>query len=152
MEIKDCFIFEPGTWLGEGKVKLLVSDEELKYVTRWSVDKAKKSGRIGSMQEVQITGIPDVMHNQFYFYDFEDEKFAVTLENPTIGKVIGSGVCRPKLVAWEFRLNDIGFEGFEMYELLADGSYFMHAEYVSQEDFRTCIQGKIWKKAVQSPS
>ena len=119
-------------------------------MTRWSVDKAKKSGLIGSMQEVQITGIPDVMHNQFSFYDFVEDRFSVTLENATIGKVLGSGICRPKLIAWEFRNNDIGFEGFEMYELLEDGSYFMHAEYVSQEDFRSAIQGKIWKKSAPS--
>lgn len=150
MKIGECFIFGPGTWLGEGKVKLTVSDEELKYVTRWNIDKSKKNGLIGSIQEVQITGIPDVMHNQFSFYDFADEQFKVQLENPTIGKVIGTGIYRPKLLAWEFRNNGMEFEGFEMYELLADGSYFMHAEYVSNEEFRTSIQGKIWKKAAPS--
>ena len=90
------------------------------------------------------------MHNQFSFYDFADEQFKVQLENPTIGKVIGTGIYRPKLLAWEFRNNGMEFEGFEMYELLADGSYFMHAEYVSNEEFRTSIQGKIWKKAAPS--
>lgn len=150
MKMSECFIFEPGTWLGEGTVKLTVSDEELKYVTRWHVNKLKKSGEIGSVQEVQITGIPDVMQNQFSFYEFGEEHFKVKLENPTIGKVVGTGIYRPKLVAWEFRLNDIGFEGFEMYQLLDDGSYFMHAEYVSHEDFRTRIQGKIWKKVAPS--
>jgi hypothetical protein len=150
MKKSDCFIFEPGTWLGEGKVRLSISDEELKFVTRWNVDKAKKTGRIASMQEVQITGISEIMNNQFLFYDFDAETFKIELENQTLGKIVGSGIYRPKLIAWEFRLNDVGFEGFEMYQLLEDGSYFMHAEYIAQEDFRTQIQGKIWKKAAPS--
>jgi len=139
MKMEECFIFEPGTWLGEGKVRLTVSEEELKYVTRWNIDKSKKNGLIGSMQEVQITGIPDVMLNQFSFYEFNEENFKVQLENPTIGKIIGIGIYKPKLIAWEFRRNDLGFEGFEMYEQLPDGSYFMHAEYVSQDEFRNFL-------------
>lgn len=146
----DCFIFEPGTWLGEGKVKLSISEEELKFVTRWNVDKAKKTGRIISLQEVQITGVSEMMSNRFLFYDFGAESFKIELENDTLGKIVGSGIYRPKLIAWEFRLNELGFEGFEMYQLLDDGSYFMHAEYLAEEDFRTHIQGKIWKKAAPS--
>jgi hypothetical protein len=150
MKKTECFIFEPGTWLGEGKVKLSISEEELKFVTRWNVDKVKKAGSIMSLQEVQITGISEVMNNQFMFYDFDNENFKIELENPTLGKILGTGIYRPKLVAWEFRANPVGFEGFEMYQLLDDGSYFMHAEYIAQEDFRTQIQGRIWKKATSS--
>lgn len=150
MKKSDCFIFEPGVWLGEGKVKLSISEEELKFATRWNIDKAKKTGRIISVQEVQITGVPEMMNNRFLFYDFDQETFKVELENQTIGKIVGAGIYRPKLIAWEFRLNEIGFEGFEMYQLLEDGSYFMHAEYLAEEDFRTHIQGKIWKKSAPS--
>lgn len=146
MKKMDCFIFEPGMWLGEGKVKLSISDEELKYVTRWNINKTKKNGHIVTMQEVQITGVSDMMNNQFSFYDFGENSFKVELENQTFGKVTGSGIYRPALIAWEFRLGDLGFEGFEMYQLQEDGGYFMHAEYLAQEDFRTQIQGRIWKK------
>ncbi len=141
------FIFQPGTWLGEGKVKLSISDEELRFFTRWNVKKEKKASKIPGLQEIEIKGIPDKMCNHFSFYNFGDQDFKIKLENQNVGEVIGEGIIRKDTIAWEFRLNDIGFEGFEFYKLQDDGRYFMHAEYSTQDDFRTVIQGKIWKKA-----
>lgn len=148
-EKKHLFIFEPGIWLGEGKVKLSISDEELHFFTRWNVDKGKGSNKIPGTQEIEIKGIPDKMCNHFSFYNFGQKEFKIKLENQTVGEVIGEGIIRPESIAWEFRLNEIGFEGFEFYKLQEDGSYFMHAEYCTQEDLRTLIQGKIWKKTAQ---
>jgi hypothetical protein len=48
------------------------------------------------------------------------------------------------MIAWEFRENDLNFEGFETYHLQEDGSYTMHAEYVTSDQFRTQIDGKLW--------
>ncbi|PCI92921.1 hypothetical protein COB11_06260 [Candidatus Aerophobetes bacterium] len=141
------FIFQPGIWLGEGKVKLSISDEELRFFTRWNVKKEKKAVKIPGFQEIEIKGIPEKMCNYFSFYNFGDHDFKVKLENQNIGEVIGEGIIRKDTIAWEFRLNDIGFEGFEFYKLQEDGSYFMHAEYVTQDEYRTVIQGKIWKKS-----
>jgi hypothetical protein len=38
------------------------------------------------------------------------------------------------------------FEGFEVYEQQENGDYFLHAEYGSPDQFRTIIEGLIWRK------
>ena len=144
------FVLTAGVWLGEGVVKLSIADEELKFITRWTVSKPKKNGLILSSQEVQIGGVSEIMKNMFSFSNLTEEAFEVSLENENLGKVTGTGIYRPELLAWEFRNNPLGFEGFELYQLLDDGSYFMHAEYITKEDFRTQIQGKLWKKVAPS--
>ena len=141
------FIFQPGVWLGEGKVNLSISDEMLKFSTRWNVEDPQKKGNITTLQEVQIKGLEDVMKNKLTFSDFSGGEFSVHLENENVGKIIGRGIVKPKTIAWEFRSEDKEFEGFEVYELQEDGGYFMHAEYVTKDEFRTLIQGKIWKKS-----
>jgi hypothetical protein len=140
------FLFEPGIWLGEGKVQLSVSEDDLQFFTRWNIGKQKEKGVIDSSQEIEIKGLQDKSKNLLIFTPLGDDEFKVELENENIGKVQGKGVIRPKLIAWEFRSLDKVFEGFEVYELLEDGSYFMHAEYINKEELRTQIQGKIWKK------
>jgi len=54
-----------------------------------------------------------------------------------------------KTVAWEFSNKELGFEGFEIYELQEDGNYITRGEYVSIDQLRTIIEGKIWKKQVK---
>ena len=49
-----------------------------------------------------------------------------------------------KVIAWEFRDPDIGFEGIEFYEKQSDTEYLMKAEYATADQFRTNIQGKVW--------
>ena len=66
------------------------------------------------------------------------------MENSNIGRVIGSGVYDEKLIAWEFRSQELNFEGFESYYLQPDGSYLMHVEYVTSDQFRTQIEGRLW--------
>lgn len=143
---KHAFIFEPGVWLGEGKVKLSISDEELKFFTKWEVKKENKTSKIPCAQSIEIVGLAEKMSNQFSFYQLGDKNFKIKLENQNIGEVIGEGIIKKDLIAWEFRVKEVGFEGFEFYKLQEDGSYFMHAEYCTQDDFRSVIQGKIWKK------
>ena len=36
------------------------------------------------------------------------------------------------------------FEGFETYHLQSDGSYLMHGEYVTTDQFRTQIEARIY--------
>lgn len=141
------FIFEPGVWLGEGKVRLSISDEELKYFTRWNREKSSADKTMNLSQEIEIKGLPDKMLHRFKFHPPADAEFKVELENEHFGKVLGMGFISPKKIAWEFRGSEGGVEGFEIYELQEDGSYFVHAEYVTKEDFRTLVQGKIWKKS-----
>jgi len=138
------FLFRPGIWLGEGKVKLNVSPEEMKFMTRWNLGESSEEGPIKAVQEVQISGLSEIMTNQFSVFKVVDEEFEIELENQNLGKVIGKGIIRPKIISWEFRLNSLGFEGFELYEKEEDDTYSLHAEYATKDDFRTIIQGKIW--------
>jgi len=140
------FILKPGLWLGEGKIKLSMLEDELDFLTRWKVPQANKKGKINSIQEIQIKSIQETMRNQLAFFDFSKKNFNIELENQSFGKVIGKGLISEKIIGWEFRLNSLGFEGFEFYEATKDiKTYLMHAEYSTTDDFRTIIHGKIWK-------
>jgi hypothetical protein len=140
------FILDPSQWLGEGKIRLNMVDEELGFVTRWNVGNRDDRGRIESVQEVQVKGVADVMFNQFSFFDITPTQFSVELENQALGRVIGNGIINDKVIAWEFRVLELGFEGFEFYEKQDDGKYLMRAEYCTSDQFRTIINGTIWKK------
>ncbi len=85
------------------------------------------------------------MRNELTFFDFTDNKFSVEMENLNIGRVVGCGVYDEKVIAWEFRDNDLNFEGFETYHFQSDGSYSMHAEYVTADQFRTQIEGTLYQ-------
>lgn len=140
------FIFAPSSWLGEGKIQLNMVDEELAFFTRWNINNKDPSGKIEGVQEIQVKGLSDIMFNQFGFYDLTSSSFLIDLENPALGKVTGSGLITDKVIAWEFRANDIGFEGFEFYERQSDNSYLMRAEYATSDQFRTVIKGKVWQQ------
>ena len=43
-------------------------------------------------------------------------------------------------------VDEIGFDGFELYEKIDDKNYTMRAEYATNDQFRTLIQGKLWQK------
>ncbi len=146
---KHPFIFAPCAWLGEGKIQLNMVDEELGFVTRWTVNDKDPAGKIECVQEIQVKGLSEVMHNQFSFYDMNPSSFLVDLENPALGKVVGTGVINDNVIGWEFRVPDIGFEGFEFYEKQEDGSYLMRAEYATTDQFRTVIRGKVWPQKVK---
>ena len=143
-----AFLLSPGVWLGEGKIVLSMVQEELSYVTKWSIMPPDGEGRIECLQEIQIKGVADVMHNQFSVFDLTSNLFQIELENQSLGRVGGKGLIDDKVIAWEFRLSEVGFEGFELYEKQKDDSYNIRAEYASSDDFRTVIQGRLWKQAV----
>ena len=141
---KHRFLFEPGRWEGKGVITLNMVEEELKFTTNWTILEADFAGKIPSVQEIQIHGISESMRNELDFYDFTSTNFIVDMDNANIGKVQGKGVYDEKMVAWEFRNNPLNFEGFEAYHLQQDGSYRMHAEYVTSDQFRTEINGTIF--------
>lgn len=150
--MKHPFILKPGSWLGEGKINLSMMDEELTFFTRWNVPVVDDKGRVNSIQEIQISGLPDMMQNQFVFYDITQKGFQIELENQSLGKVVGNGIINDKLIGWEFRLGHLGFEGFEFYEVSdTPDLYLMHAEYATNDDFRTVIHGKIWRPHEEEP-
>lgn len=144
-----AFIFASSSWLGEGKIQLNMVDEELGFVTRWSVSERDPTGKIECIQEIQVKGLSDVMHNEFSFSNLTPNSFSVDLENPALGKVTGVGIINEKVIGWEFRIEDLGFEGFEFYEKQEDGSYLMRAEYATADQFRTVIRGKVWMQTVK---
>lgn len=145
MKPKHTFIFQPKPWIGEGVITLNMVEEKLNFFTKWSIIEPDCAGKIQSVQELQISGISENMRNELTFFDFTDNKFSVEMENLNIGKVVGIGVYDDKMLAWEFRENDLNFEGYETYHLQKDGSYLIHAEYVTSDQFRTQIDGKIWQ-------
>jgi hypothetical protein len=147
---KHNFIFSPGAWMGEGSITLNMVEEELNFYTKWNVVDKDFAEKIKSVQEIQIAGISENMRNELTFFDFTPTGFSVEMENLNIGRVVGKGVYNDTLIAWEFRENDLNFEGFETYRLLEDGSYAMHSEYVTSDQFRTQIDGRIWLPPIGS--
>jgi len=145
LKFKHFFIFEPKPWVGEGVITLNMVEERLNFFTKWAVTEPDFAGKIQSVQELQISGISENMRNELTFFDFTENTFSIEMENLNIGKVVGSGVFDEKMIAWEFRENDLNFEGYETYHIQDDGSYSMHAEYVTSDQFRTQIDGKLWQ-------
>jgi len=143
------FLLTPSSWLGQGRIQLNMVDEELSFVTKWNVGNCDSEGRIECIQEIQIKGLSDVMHNQFNIFDVNCGEFQIQLENDALGKVSGKGLINEKIIAWEFRVEDMGFEGFELYEKQNEQNYLMRAEYATADQFRTLIQGNVWRQMEQ---
>ncbi len=143
---KHIFIFSPSTWLGEGKIQLNMVEEELPFYTKWNISQKDDGGKIECIQQIQVKGLSEMMHNQLLFFDFAPGNFLIELDNPSIGKVAGKGLITDQMIAWEFRAQQIGFEGFETYERQPDDSYHMHAEYATADQLRTVIKGKVWQE------
>lgn len=140
---KHEFIFSPGQWIGEGRVTFSASPDHLRFYTKWLIDKAE-NGNIRCQQHVEMEGGEDRVFNTFVFSNVLSSSFVLELMNELLGSVKGKGVIDEKTIAWEFRGGE--FEGFEVYELQENGDYMLHAEYASTDQFRTIIDGRIWKK------
>lgn len=141
-----AFLFNPGIWLGQGTIQLNMIAEEFAFFTRWNIENKDSSNKIACEQEIQVKGFAEMMRNQFRFSHIEHGEFIIDLENQAVGKIQGKGLINNKIIAWEFRINEIGFEGFEVYEKQEDQSYLLRAEYATADQFRTSIQGRIWQK------
>ena len=146
------FIFKPGQWLGEGKIILNMMDEAMPFYTKWNVPFIDGGGILECTQEIQIAGLSELMMNEFSLYDIGSGDFLIELENQSLGKVVGSGLIGKETIAWEFRLNHLGFEGFEFYQKIDENTYKVHAEYATTDEFRTIIHGKIWLSTLSSSS
>lgn len=145
-----AFLLEPKKWLGSGKINLSMVEEELEFYTRWNLEPSGKKGDIAAHQEVQIKGMSEVMVNQFKVSGCTPTKFKIELENAALGAIIGKGIIKGNLIAWEFRDVETGFEGFEFYEKQEDGTYLMRAEYATPDQHRTVIRGTLWEKVDQT--
>lgn len=139
------FIFKEGTWVGEGKVKFSTPLEQLHFYTKWVVSKNERN-EINCRQQVEMRGGGESVINHFRFSNIKNSSFDVAIENEILGTATGKGIFDKKSISWEFREHS-DFEGFEVYELQENGDYLLHAEYVSTDQHRTIIDGRIWKKA-----
>lgn len=144
------FIFSPGTWAGEGKIVLNMVEEELVFNTNWAVQNKDFAGKVTCAQDIQIHGLSENMRNELSFYDFQNKSFAVDMENPNVGRIVGIGVYDDQMIAWEFRNNEMSFEGYETYSLQPDGSYLMKGEYITSDQFRTQIEARIWPQSKEA--
>lgn len=138
------FIFNDGIWIGEGKITFNTSPEFIKFYTKWQISPIE-NGIIKAIQIVEMQGIEEHVVNHFTFKDITPTNFSLSLESESMGKVFGTGVINPTVLAWELREN-YPLDGFEVYELQENGDYALHAEYSSPDRFRTIIDGLVWKK------
>lgn len=145
-----AFIFSEGEWLGQGIITLSTSPEEIRFYTKWVIQK-ENNAEIKATQIVEREGVRENVINKFHIYGIKDQGFKISLESQDLGKVEGSGTWDEKSVAWEFHERvpfegSLGFEGFEIYTKLENNEYHIHAEYYLEKEYRTFVEGKIWRK------
>ncbi len=140
------FLFQPGEWLGTGQVSFSMSPDVLHFRTKWVV----REGENSSFQCTQIVEIVggDRIVNDFAIKPQDSSAFEIVLENELLGTFSGTGVIEERTIAWEFREKG-AFEGYEVYRRTDDTEYTMHAEYLSSDQMRTMIRGRIWKRVAQ---
>lgn len=151
MNINHCFLFNPQEWVGDGTITFNEFGHGLKFYTLWKVQECSHN-QVSCIQEIEVEGLIDKTQNKFVLTQITPTTFTITLENESLGKVTGKGVIDARTVAWEFNNKELGFEGFEIYELQEDGNYVTRGEYISIDQLRTIIGGKIWKKALKRES
>jgi len=146
-QTKHQFLFTPSHWLGQGTVAFNTSQETIKFHTSWDVSEGD-GGIFQCRHDVELTGVTEHVVNNLTISDITSSEFVVTLTNDMVQNIKGIGVIDGERLAWEF--NSVGeFEGFEVYNLIEEDKYQFHAEYLSSNQFRTIIDGNIWKKKEQ---
>ncbi len=51
---------------------------------------ADGNGRIECLQEIQVKGLSDIMHNEFLIYNLNASgEFSIDLENQALGRITG---------------------------------------------------------------
>ena len=137
------FLFQPGEWLGTGQVSFSMSPDVLHFRTKWVVTQTENT-HFHCTQIVEIVG-GDRIVNDFLIKPRTSDTFEIVLENELLGTFSGTGVIEDRTIAWEFREKG-AFEGYEVYRRTEDLEYTMHAEYLSSDQMRTMIRGRIWKR------
>ena len=144
--MKHTFLLAEGTWIGEGKITFSASPESIHFYTKWVISNLKDQEGFSCTQQVEMTGTDESVYNHMTISNITDDSFAIQLNNDIIGKVNGKGLIDDRSVAWEYRHGD-EFDGFEVYELQENGDYMFHAEYASTDQYRTVVDGRVWKKS-----
>lgn len=133
----------PKVWEGSGTIRFNMSAETLTFQTVWEITH-EEDGSITCTQDINIDDVPDKMINKFSISDLREDKFFINLSNEILGSVDGNGIIDEKILAWEFRGNDLDFEGYEIFEKQDKHTYLTRAEFTSKDQMRTMIEGKIW--------
>jgi hypothetical protein len=139
------FLFQAGKWIGEGRVTFSASPEHVHFYTKWEINPLEDL-QIHCQQRVEMRGVEENVFNKLVISEITSKTFSIEFENEMMGKVQGKGVIDDTTVAWEFHGKE-GIEGFEVYELQENGDYMLHAEYATEDQYRTIIDGRIWKKS-----
>lgn len=135
------FIFNARTWLGEGKIAIRHSPEFIKFYTKWVVD-SECNGIIKAVQTVEMVGVKEKTINHFTFHEISETSFRTLLENEHVGKATGVGFLNEEVLSWEFT-DKTTLQGTETYKKLEDGSYSVYAQYGTDKDYQTLIEGLI---------
>lgn len=137
-----AFIFLPGKWQGTGKISFSMADDVLPFNMTWTVAE-NEEGIFRFSQTVTVENFDEPLNNHFSLTNVTKNTFTIALENTLVGRVEGKGIFDEKIIAWEFKKAQEGFEGYEIYELQEDGSYKMRAEFMGGDDLRTFVTGTI---------
>lgn len=140
----------PGEWIGQGRITFSHSSGLVRFYTKWIIQPMKEEA-VHAEQQIEQEGEPELLYNAYVFSLITDTSFNVALDNDLTGLVAGHGIIDDKKIAWEFHMPAESqqaeqLEGFEVYELQENGDYMLHAEYCSTVQYRTIIDGRIWKK------
>lgn len=135
------FIFSPGRWLGKGTISIQGAIKPLNFYIRWQINQINE--KFSAMQTVEIDGVPEHVVTSYIFTDITEKTFVVELNSDSIGQAIGKGVIASDTIAWEYHSPQL--EGFEIYKRLDNDHYSLHAEYSSNSQYRTTIEGTLWK-------
>ncbi len=141
------WLYQPGIWLGRGTLSISAVTEVLGLSVRWTVEPECESG-IEALQEIEMQGDGTPLQNKYRFFDITADSFRIELKNEFIGKVLGVGIIDDKRFAWEFRDTGSGFEGVEVYERQSDDTYRFHANFLSQDQLKTSVEGVMWLSAI----
>lgn len=140
------FIFEPGVWLGKGKVTFNTSIEDMAFVMCWQIHKTLNQD-IHCVQEIEYSVMREKIKNVLQFSEISSKGFRVQIHNSLFGDSTGKGIITPSLISWEFEDDALHLNGFEVYEKQSDGSYRMRGEYATPDQLRTKIEGELWLKS-----
>ena len=144
------FIFQPGEWIGQGKLLLSFSPEPVRFLTRWVIDiQNQETQEITCKQVVERGGGIELIINHYRISKITSFSFDLELTNESVGSVTGKGIIDADTISWEFEKKipydgSDGFKGFEIYTLQPNGDYHVHAEYSSGKQFQTKVEGRIW--------
>lgn len=145
------FIFDPGTWIGEGDISFSTSEQKIHFYTKWTIKALEDEGILCEQQVERQDGC-DRFFNKFLFSNISEKDFVVEITNDNVTKGNGVGVFNEHNIGWDFPAqsgidDEYHFEGYEIYHLKSDSTYEIHGEYFSGNSFKTIIKGKLWKKS-----